>query len=106
MAAGGTELLGWGGIGQFHFSYLTRADYGYIRHAACIHVAGAETSVRVSRSTLAELERFRGAIRASTLDDAIHSLLMMKRKELLAEIYGSARGVRPFRESDRLDTDR
>ncbi len=66
----------------------------------------AETSVRVSRSTLAELERFRSAIQAESLDAAIRSLLLLKRRELVAQIYGSAKGVRPFRESDRLDSDR
>ena len=68
-------------------------------------MATAETSVRVSRSTLSELERFQSAIRVKTLDDAIRSLLNLRRKELVAQIYGSAHGVRPFRESDRLDTD-
>ncbi len=69
-------------------------------------MATAETSVRVSRSTLAELERFRRAIQAGSLDAAIRSLLLLKRKELVAQIYGSAKGARPFRESDRLDSDR
>jgi hypothetical protein len=70
-----------------------------------VHMALAETSVRVTRATLSELERFRGAIGASTLDETIHALLVLKRKELVQQIYGSAKGVRPFRESDRLDAD-
>jgi hypothetical protein len=65
-----------------------------------------EASVRVSSSTLAELERFQSAIRVRTLDDAIRSLLALRRKELVALIYGSAQGIRPFRESDRVDADR
>ena len=69
-------------------------------------MALAETSVRVSRATLSELVRFQSAIRVKTLDEAIRSLLILRRKELVAQIYGSARGVRSFRESDRLDTDR
>lgn len=68
-------------------------------------MAVSDTSVRVSRATLSELERFRGSIRAETLDDAIRSLLLLKRRELVARIYGSAPGLRTFRESDRLDTD-
>jgi hypothetical protein len=63
------------------------------------------TSVRVSRETLSELERFQSALKTRTLDETIRSLLALKRKELIAQIYGSARGVRPFREADRLDTD-
>ena len=79
---------------------------GYIQHAACHdRMATSDTSVRVSRETLSELERFRGSIRAETLDQAIRSLLLLKRRELVARIYGSAPGLRPFREGDRLDTD-
>jgi hypothetical protein len=69
-------------------------------------MALSDTSVRVSRTTLSELERFRGAIQVKTLDEAIHSLLILRRKELVAQIYGSAPGVRRFRESDRVDSDR
>lgn len=68
-------------------------------------MAISETSVRVSRETLSELERFRGSIRAKTLDEAIHSLLTLRRRELVAQIYGSARGIRSFKEADRLDAD-
>ena len=63
------------------------------------------TSVRVSRATLIELERFRDAIRARTLDEAIHALLTFQRREFVARIYGSARGVRAFRETERVDVD-
>ena len=76
--------------------------------AFCMQKKGmstSETSVRVSRDTLSELDRFRTSIRAKTLDDAIHSLLTLKRRELIAQIYGSARASRAFRESDRLDVD-
>lgn len=66
----------------------------------------SETSVRVSRATLAELEHFRRTIRVRTLDEAIHSLLAIKRRELVARIYGSAHELRPFTEADRLDVDR
>lgn len=49
----------------------------------------AETPVRGSRSTLAELERFRSAIHAASLDAAMRSLLLRKRKELVAPIDGT-----------------
>jgi hypothetical protein len=68
-------------------------------------MASAETSVRVSRQTLGELERFQAALGARTLDEAISSLLALKRKQLIAQIYGSARGIGRFREPDRIDTD-
>ena len=55
---------------------------------------------------MSELERFQVAIGARTLDETIHSLLGLRRKELIARIYGSARGVRPFREADRVDSHR
>ena len=69
-------------------------------------MVAAITSIRVSRETLSELERFQGALGSRTLDETIRTLLAAKRKELVAQIYGSARGMRPFRESDRLDSDR
>lgn len=69
-------------------------------------MATAISSVRVSRETLSELERFQQALGSRSLDEAIRTLLTVKRKELVAQIYGSARGMQPFRESDRLDSDR
>lgn len=69
-------------------------------------MAIAISSVRVSRDTLSELERFQHALGSKSLDETIRTLLATKRKELVAQIYGSARGMRPFRESDRLDSDR
>jgi hypothetical protein len=71
-----------------------------------ILVASQSTSVRVSRSTLSELERFQKALQTKTADATIHTLLALKRRELIAAVYGSAKGVKPFRESDRLDSDR
>jgi hypothetical protein len=72
-------------------------------HAA--RVATAITSIRVSRSTLSELERFRKALNTKTADETIKSLMILRRRELISRLYGSARLSRPFRESDRLDTD-
>jgi hypothetical protein len=65
-----------------------------------------EASVRVSRTTLSELERFQSAIHAKSLDEAVRALLHAKRKHLVDEIYGSAIGLRRFRERDRVESDR
>jgi hypothetical protein len=73
---------------------------------AYLDMATAISSVRVSRETLSELERFQRALGSKSLDEAIRTLLVTKRKELIDQIYGSARGMRAFRESDRLDSDR
>jgi len=72
-------------------------------------MAGDSTSVRVSRGTLSELERFQAALRTRTADETIRFLLASKRKELIDRLYGSAGGkrpYRPFKESDRLEADR
>ena len=70
-------------------------------------MATADTSIRVSRGTLAEIVRFQRAIGAKSADDALQSLIRMKRNEILAAVYGIARGrLRRFREEDRLDSDR
>lgn len=68
-------------------------------------VTTADTSIRVSRSTLSELERFRKALRTRTADETIKSLMRLRRRELIARVYGSARLSTPFRETDRLDVD-
>ncbi len=69
-------------------------------------MTSAVTSIRVSRSTVSELERFRKALNAKTADETIRSLLKLRRRELISQVYGSARLSTPFRESDRLDADR
>jgi hypothetical protein len=69
-------------------------------------MAVADTSMRVSKETLAEFSRFQQAIGAKSADEALHTLLRMKRRELLRAVYGSARGeVNRFTEADRLDAD-
>jgi hypothetical protein len=78
-----------------------------MQHAT--HMGAGSTSVRVSRGTLLELERFRNAVQAKTADETIRLLLGAKRKQLIDRLYGSARGRRPYRpflESDRLEADR
>jgi hypothetical protein len=68
-------------------------------------MSGAVTSVRVSRATLSELERFRKALRTDTADETIRALMLLRRRELISRVYGSARLSRPFTEADRLDSD-
>jgi hypothetical protein len=88
--------------------FKERREFIYrILHAT--PMAGDSTSVRVSRTTLSELERFQGALQTRTADETIRFLLLSKRKELIARMYGNARGkhaYRPFEESDRLEIDR
>jgi len=71
-------------------------------------MVGDSTSVRVSRGTLSELERFQEAVHTRTADETIRFLLGSKRKELIDRLYGAARGsrpYRPFKETDRLEAD-
>ncbi len=68
--------------------------------------AGA-TTVRVSRDTLHELERFQRALRTKTADETIREILKLQRAAVIARLSGSLRGkVTRFTEADRLDSDR
>jgi hypothetical protein len=70
-------------------------------------MGAAVSSVRVSRETLEELERFRQYTHAKTADEAIHLALKFKRRELLRLAAGSMKGrLTPFTEADRVDSDR
>lgn len=65
------------------------------------------TTVRVSRDTLAELERFQHALQTATADETIRALLKMQRAAVIGRLSGSLRGrVTRFQEADRLDSDR
>ena len=60
------------------------------------------TTVKVSRTTLLELEKLRDKIKARSLDDAISRLIKKHRQEILREAFGSDRGkIRSFTETDR-----
>ncbi|MCI4323486.1 MAG: hypothetical protein L3K03_05625 [Thermoplasmata archaeon] len=67
-------------------------------------MATATTTVRVSLKTLAELERLQTALKTRTLDETIRTLLASRCKDLIQQLYGSARGVSKFRDSDRVDS--
>jgi hypothetical protein len=60
------------------------------------------TTVKVSRTTITELEKLRQQLRARSLDDAIRSLIKMHRLQALQASLGVDRGkVKPFIEKDR-----
>jgi hypothetical protein len=68
-------------------------------------MSGAETSVRVSRDTLHELERLRQVFDTRTADETIRKLIRERRSRVLDRIFGSAKGkLAPFTEADRLDS--
>lgn len=63
---------------------------------------GSATTVKVSRTTLAELEKLRDKLRTRSLDDAIKALIKKHRQEVLREAFGSDYGkIKPFTERDR-----
>lgn len=70
-------------------------------------MSGAATSVRVSRDTLAELERVQRALHTKTADATIREVLKLQRGAIIRRMSGSLRGrVTPFGEADRIDGDR
>jgi hypothetical protein len=69
-------------------------------------MASADTSVRVSRETLKELERLREVFHTRSADETIRKLVRERRSRALDWIVGSGKGVvSPFTEEDRLDSD-
>jgi hypothetical protein len=66
-------------------------------------MAAADSSVRVSRRTLAELERLRGVFHTKSADETILRLVRERRSRALNRLFGSGKGVvSPFAEEDRL----
>lgn len=74
---------------------------------ACIcRMAVAESSVRVSRHTLAELERLREVFHTGSAEETIRKLVQERRSRALTRMIGSGKGtLSKFREEDRLATD-
>jgi hypothetical protein len=67
-------------------------------------MGGPTTTVRVSRETLDELERFQRILKTRTADETIRAIMRIKRKELVDRAYGGLRGrVSAFTEADRLE---
>ncbi|MGC8850222.1 MAG: VapB-type antitoxin [Candidatus Bathyarchaeia archaeon] len=60
------------------------------------------STIKVSRSTLAELEALREAMKAKSLEEVIKGFLIERRRRILEEAYGVDKGrVKPFTEEDR-----
>lgn len=60
------------------------------------------TTVKVSKTTLNELERLRNRLKVGSLDAAIRALIKRHRTEVLREALGVDRGrIRSFGEDDR-----
>ncbi|MFI5417781.1 MAG: hypothetical protein ACHQ2Y_02635 [Candidatus Lutacidiplasmatales archaeon] len=68
-------------------------------------MAVADTSVRVSRQTLTELERLREVFHTRSADETILKLVRERRARALNWILGSGQGaISKFREEDRLES--
>lgn len=66
-------------------------------------MASAETSVRVSRQTLVELERLREVFQTRSADETILRLVRERRSKALGRMLGSGKGVvSSIAEEDRL----
>jgi hypothetical protein len=68
-------------------------------------MATAETSVRVSRETLRDLERLREVFHTRSADETIRKLVRERRSRALDWMKGSGKGiVSPFTDDDRYDS--
>ena len=64
--------------------------------------AMSSTTVKVSKTTVAELEVLREQLNARSLDEAVRLLIRKHRMDALLEALGADRGkIRPFTEEDR-----
>ncbi|MEM2940667.1 MAG: ribbon-helix-helix protein, CopG family [Thermoproteota archaeon] len=60
------------------------------------------STIKVSRSTLAELEALREAMEAKSVEEVIRRFLVERRQRLLEEVFGVDKGrIKPFTEEDR-----
>jgi hypothetical protein len=84
-----------------HRPPLTQSPRGM--HACSRWMCPAETSVRVSRETLLELERLRAHFGTRSADETIRKLVKERRSRALSRMIGSGKGiVSPFSEVDRF----
>ncbi len=71
-------------------------------YRACGSLMSSTTTVKVSKTTLNELERLRNRLKVGSLDAAIRALIKRHRTEVLREALGADRGkIRSFDEDDR-----
>ncbi len=60
------------------------------------------STIKVSRSTLEELETLRKAMKAKSIEEVIRRFLIERRKKSLEEVFGIDKGkIKPFTEEDR-----
>lgn len=60
------------------------------------------STIKVSRSTLAELEALREAMKARSIEEVIRRFLKEHRQGMLEGVFGIDKGrIRPFTEEDR-----
>ncbi|MGQ9691077.1 MAG: VapB-type antitoxin [Thermoproteota archaeon] len=60
------------------------------------------STIKVSRSTLEELENLRKIMKAKSVEEVIRRFLSERRRRMLEEVFGADKGgVRPFTEEDR-----
>lgn len=65
-------------------------------------LAGSDTTVKISRNTLSELERLREEFSAKSIDETVRVLIRERRRRLLAGVFGSDKGrLSSFTEEDR-----
>jgi hypothetical protein len=65
----------------------------------------ADSSIRVSRETVRELEQLRQAFQTQTAEETIRKLIRERRSLAISRMIGSGKGkVRAFTEADRLDS--
>jgi hypothetical protein len=75
-------------------------------HAYIPPMAAAETSVRVSRETLKDLDRLREVFHTRSADETIRKLVRERRSRALDRIFGSGQEIdSPFTEEDRRESD-
>jgi hypothetical protein len=77
----------------------------FCMHACVQSMVAAETSIRVSRETLRDLEQLRQAFQTQTAEETIRKLIRERRSSALSRMFGSGKGrVRAFTEADRLES--
>jgi len=69
---------------------------------ATFQIQISESTIKVSRSTLAELEALREAMKAKSVEEVIKRFLAERRRRILEEVFGvDKERLRPFTEEDR-----
>ena len=68
-------------------------------------MSAADTSIRVSRETLRDLEQLRQTFQTQTAEETIRKLIRERRSAALTRLIGSGKGkVRAFTEAGRLES--